>query len=100
MTILIFIFLRAGRNFSQLSSLITFHTLIFGLFCQSGQNFGQHFLFLRISTMVFSIQQIFLGSKVSIEPTYTPQVKEQQKYGSLNNTKNYPQSIYLYFLFL
>ena len=28
MTILIFIFLRAGRNFSQLSGLITFHTLV------------------------------------------------------------------------
>ena len=28
MTILIFIFLRVGRNFSQLSGLITFHTLV------------------------------------------------------------------------
>ena len=32
MTILIFIFLRVGRNFSELSGLITIHTLIFGFF--------------------------------------------------------------------
>ena len=37
MTILIFIFLRAGRNFSQLSGLITFHTFIFGFFASRVQ---------------------------------------------------------------
>ena len=37
MTILIFIFLTAGRNFSQLLGLISFHTLIFGFFASRVQ---------------------------------------------------------------
>ena len=48
----------------------------------------------------FPIQHILLGSRVSTKATYAPQVKGQQRYGSLNSKQNYPQRIYVYFLFL
>ena len=100
MTVLIFIFLRAGRNFSQLSALITIHTLIFGFFLPVWPKFRPAFPLSAHISNCFPIQHIPLGSRVSTKPTYTPQVKEQQRYGSLNSKQNYPQRIYVYFLFL
>ena len=100
MTILIFIFLRAGRNFSQLSALITIHTLILGFFLLVWPKFRPAFPLSAHISNCFPIQHILPGSSGSTKPTYTPQVKEQQRYGSLNSKQNYPQRIYVYFLFL